>query len=419
MLFSYICRERCSSTWTHFSHSITLLSSRSLKLRVFASHVNVNVRNSCQKLITQASDPFLRADGVPQRPMPSGYAVAVGVGSPVFFSDGAFFRCSKFWVSFRGTLLPESLYSSGYWCPMCQHLRKFDKFGRSPENTMMVVLNKILESEQCLEDSISENAAGLSTTTQKFDCTSGPCAQVLRKPGLCLGVRVWFVHIVCLHLATLPCCLIPGSSLAQKQKAACATCFSLHAKCTQNAETIYIPIISFVSPFIWAAGSGFLHFSQPFTLAIAVLCILSRQQWPMVAWFISWAKPWLRKKMNKERSTTLKHWVPRSKQIHFMQFSTWFPSNQGIQNGNQRDASGRSFTNWQELTFLGGKESCDKISLWCDKRNAKEIFLWSSGDVPMEDPKVSEKEQIAERGDDEALMNSKILKLVGMDDYDT
>jgi len=37
----------------------------------------------------------------------------------------------------------------------------------------------------------------------------------------------------------------------------------------------------------------------------------------------------------------------------------------------------------------------------------------------MEDPKVSEKEQIAERGDDEALMNSKILKLVGMDDYDT
>ena len=86
---------------------------------------------------------------------------------------------------------------------------------------------------------------------------------------------------------------------------------------------------------------------------------------------------------------------------------------------DQRDASDRSFTNWQELTFLGGKESCDKISLWCDKRNAKEIFLWSSGDVPMEDPKVSEKEQIAERGDDEALINSKILKLVGMDDYDT
>ena len=114
--------------------------------------------------------------------MPSGYAVAVGVGSPVSFSDGAVFRCFKSWVSSYGISLPESLYSSGYWCPMCQHLRKFDKFDRSPENTMMVVLNRILESKQCLEDSISENAAGLSTTTQKFDCGSGPCAQVLRKP---------------------------------------------------------------------------------------------------------------------------------------------------------------------------------------------------------------------------------------------
>ena len=44
-----ICRERCSSTWTHFSLCITLLSSRSPKLRE-ASEVSMckmSTRNSC------------------------------------------------------------------------------------------------------------------------------------------------------------------------------------------------------------------------------------------------------------------------------------------------------------------------------------------------------------------------------------